>query len=208
MSDAASAPPEPPDDIDDRALPLAWLARGTILRRIHRAGRAPIWFGREGVGAPLPPPTSRFDDPLRRFGVLYAAATRDGAFAETVGRNPNVFRSDTELAGLMVGDLELTRELRVVALHTGEARGALGATGDIGVGPHRVARRWARALHDQPRRPDGIRYRCRHNSDELAYAFFERIGAGALRVVASSTLTHDRDWLLAMRRRHAIFAPP
>jgi hypothetical protein len=208
MSDEALAPPEPPEDIDERALPLAALARGTVLRRIHRAERAPIWFGRDGEDAPLPPPTSRFDDPSRQFGVLYAAATRDGAFAETVGRTPNVFRSDAELARLIVAELELTRELRVVAPHTGEALGALGATGDIGVGPHRVARRWARALHDHPRRADGIRYRCRHNSDELAYVLFERIGAGAMRLVASSTLTHDRDWLLDMRRRHAIFAPP
>ena len=176
----AEALPEPPADIATRKLPLVGRPHGTRYVRIHRAADGPVWFGWKPSAGQFRPPTNRFDAPDRGYGVLYAAVTRDGSFAETVGRKPNTFRSNDELAGLAMTTLALTRELRLVDLHGGAAVGALGATGVVGVGPQSLARRWSQALHARPEVPDGIEYRCRHNSDEIAVALFDRVGERAL----------------------------
>ena len=161
VDDAASLP-EPPADIAARMLPLVARPAGTQYVRIHRAADGAVWFGWNAAVGQFRPPTNRFDAPDRSYGVLYAALTRDGSFAETIGRKPRTFKSNDELAALAVTTLALTRELRLVDLHGGEAVGALGATGVIGVGPQSLARRWSNALHAHPDLPDGIEYRCRH----------------------------------------------
>jgi hypothetical protein len=53
--------------------------------------------------------------------ILYAAATRDGSFAETIGigQKPGTFRSNDELAGLAMTTLALTNELRLVDVNGG-----------------------------------------------------------------------------------------
>ena len=200
--------PEPPADIDLRHLPLVRRAAGSRYVRIHRVTETPVWFGRDSATSVFRPPVNRFDAPDRSYGVLYAAASRDGAFAEAIGRKPRTFRSDTELAELAITSLVLTRDLSLVDLHGGQAVGALSATGVIGVGPHSLARRWSMALHEHPDRPDGIEYRCRHNSDELAVALFDRIGDASLTPQASVSLIGDHRWLAAMRARHQIWEPP
>jgi hypothetical protein len=139
---------------------------------------------------------------------LYAAASRDGSFAEAIGRKPGTFRSNDELAALAVTTLALTKELRLVDLHGGEAVGALGATGVVGVGPQSLARRWAKSLHDHPEAPDGIEYRCRHNSDEIAVALFDSVGVASLISGGATSLVAKLVWLSAMRARHQILEPP
>ncbi len=206
--DDADALPEPPSDLATRRLPVVPRAAGETFVRLHRNTDGAIWFGWDAGAATFRVATNRFDSPSRRYGVLYVAATRDGAFAESVGRVPRVFRSDDELAALRLTTLVLTRDIRVVDLHGGVAVGTMGATGVVGVGPHSLARRWSQALHDHPDRPDGIEYRCRHNSDELALALFDRVGATALAPVVEVALTADAGWLTAMRSRHQIWQPP
>lgn len=176
--------------------------------RIHAVTNSAIWFGWNADTKTFRAAANRFDAPDQSYGVLYVAATRDGAFAESVGRTPRVFRSDDDLKSLRITTLELARDLRVVDLHGGAAVGAIGATGVVGVGPQSLARRWAAALHGHPEAPDGIEYRCRHNSDELALALFDRVGNGALICMAGEVMTADAAWLSAMRARHQIWAPP
>jgi RES domain len=200
--------PEPPADINRRRVPLVRRVAGSRYVRIHRAADGPVWFGRDSVTGVFRPPINRFDAPDRSYGVLYAALARDGAFAEAIGRKPRSFRSDTELAELAITTLFLARNLRLVDLHGGEAVGAIGATGVVGVGPHSLARRWSKALHEHPDRPDGIEYRCRHNSDELAVALYHRVGDDALTPAGTVSLVADAGWLAAMRRRHQIWEPP
>jgi hypothetical protein len=204
----ADALPEPPADINLRRLPLVRRMAGSRYVRIHRAADGPVWFGRDNATGVFRTPINRFDAPNRSYGVLYAAVARDGAFAEAIGRKPRTFRSDTELAELAITTLVLARDLSLVDLHGGEAVGALGATGVVGVGPHSLARRWSQALHEHPDRPDGIEYRCRHNSDELAVALFHRIGDASLTSETSVSLVSDLGWLAAMRTRHQIWEPP
>jgi len=207
-SDDGDALPEPPADIASRSLPLVHRAVGTRYTRIHRAVDRPVWFGWDAATKQFRVPTHRFDAPDRSYGVLYAATTRDGSFAEAIGRKPRTFRSNDELAALAVTTLALHRDLRLVDLHGGEAVGALGATGVIGVGPQSLARRWSKALHAHPERADGIEYRCRHNSDEIAVALFDRIGAACLEAVGTVSLVSDLVWLAAMRAKHQILEPP
>jgi len=107
-----------------------------------------------------------------------------------------------------VTTLALSRDLRLVDLHGGDAVGALGATGVIGVGPQSLARRWSQAIHAHPEEPDGIEYRCRHNSDEIAVALFDRVGEASLTSTGVVSLVSDIVWLTAMRARHQILEPP
>jgi RES domain len=206
--DDADALPEPPPDLATRTLPTARRLAGERFVRIHHMTDGPIWFGWNAKTTTFRAATNRFDAADRSFGVLYLAAGRDGAFAESVGRKPRIFRSDDELATLRLATVELTRDLQIVDLHGGAAVGAMGATGVVGVGPQSLARRWSKALHDHPETPDGIEYRCRHNSDELALALFDRVGASAFALVAEAALTSDEVWLSGMRARHQIWQPP
>lgn len=208
LVDDADALPEPPVDIASRKLPLVRMPAGTRYTRIHRATDGAVWVGWDSTTKQFRPATNRFDATDRSYGVLYAAGTRDGSFAEAIGRKPGTFRSNSELAALAVTTLALTRELRLVDLHGGEAVGALGATGVVGVGPQSLARRWAKALHVHPEAPDGIEYRCRHNSDEIAVALFDRVGVASLISVGATSLVSDLIWLSVMRARHQILEPP
>ena len=206
--DDADSLPEPPADLAARTLPVVERPTGAKYVRIHRATDGAIWFGWDAALASFRVATNRFDAPDQSFGVLYMALTRDGAFAESIGRTPRSFRSDTELAALRLSTIEIVRPVRLVDLHGGAAVGALGATGVVGVGPQSLARRWAQALHAHPISPDGIEYRCRHNSDELAIALFDRVGDDAVVPVDVDELIDDRTWLTAMRSRHQIWSPP
>jgi RES domain len=204
----ADALPEPPADIASRKLPLVTRLAGTQYLRIHRAADGAVWFGWNAATRQFRPPTNRFDAPDRSYGVLYAATRREGAFAEAVGRKPGSFRSNDELAALAVTTLALSKDLQLVNLHGGEAVGALGATGVVGVGPQSLARRWSQALHAHPEVPDGIEYRCRHNSDQIAVALFDRVGEASLIPIGVVSLVSDLVWLNAMRIRHQILEPP
>src|SRR6266542_3962239 len=70
------AHPDPPSDFHSRTLPIA--THGGSLFRSHLHSVAPLYFGRTG--------RNRFDDPLGRYGVLYAARDPFGAFIETFGQ--------------------------------------------------------------------------------------------------------------------------
>src|SRR5215469_4233543 len=68
----ASGLPSPPADLDRRKLPLK-LLKGSLFR-IHRASQGCLHFGRKI--------SERFDDPLGKYGGLYAALQPEAAFAE------------------------------------------------------------------------------------------------------------------------------
>jgi RES domain len=134
--------------------------------RIHRAEHEPRHFGRTG--------DNRFNDPSRRYGVLYASETVDGAFIETFGRNPgvNVVR-ESQLAERSLALIETLRPLKLVDL-TGPGLAQIGATNLLTAGPHALARRWSRALWSHPSRPDGLVYRARHDPSCICVAIFDR----------------------------------
>jgi hypothetical protein len=141
--------------------------------RICRIQRDPLHFGKQAL--------SRFDDPRREFGVLYAAGSAEGAFVETCIRDerPQDGRclSQPFLEQRRLARISFPRPLRLVDL-TGRGLSWLGADGRLTTGAYGVSQRWSRAFWSHPDRPDGILYCSRFNLSLQCVALFDRIGVG------------------------------
>lgn len=141
--------------------------------RICRIQRDPMHFGKQAL--------SRFDDPRREFGVLYAAGSAEGAFVETCIRDER--RGDCRcLSQAFLEERRLTRisfpqPLRLVDL-TGRGLSWLGADGRLTTGAYSLSQRWSRAFWSHPDRPDGILYCSRFNLSLQCVALFDQVGAG------------------------------
>lgn len=72
--------PRPPADLAGRTPLTATVPEGTELHRFYPAGLEPIYFDKSLSG--------RLNAPDGGYGVLYAAARPEGAFAETFLRTP------------------------------------------------------------------------------------------------------------------------
>jgi hypothetical protein len=140
--------------------------------RIHHRSRSPIFFSPGDTRGEKQPPAGRFDSATSRFGVLYLAFSFEGAFAETVLRNPaRRLVSMGEIASRSLAVLALSRAARLVRMH-GPGLQALGVDNAITTGPYDPCGVWADALFAHPDRPDGIVYASRHDPDQLCVALF------------------------------------
>jgi hypothetical protein len=140
--------------------------------RIHDARFGPIWYGKAA--------SNRFDAPAGEFGVLYLAKDAHGAFIETFGHDTGrvPFVTESELRARGLAWVAAKRPLNLVDLR-GEGLARLGADAEMtSGGDYGLSRRWARAIHDHPRAPDGILYRARHDPARTCAALFERADAG------------------------------
>jgi hypothetical protein len=154
--------PPPPADLASRKLPLTRLS-GRVYR-IHQSKYSAIFFGKDG--------SCRFDDPLKKYGVLYACVGADGAFAE-------VFLRRLELALIDEDDIR-ERSLAVIRLEslafvdlTGDGLRRISCDNRIATEmPYRTTSLWSRALFEHPRKPAGIIYRSRHNPKLKCIAIF------------------------------------
>jgi RES domain len=161
------------------------------LHRVHRAARTPLFFGKTGE--------NRFDDPAHVFGVLYAGESEACAFIETFAEPLDVpFVTLAQLGARKLSVIEVTEPLRLVSLVGADLR-RLGADARLFAGDHTVAQAWARALHEHPARPDGLRYPARHDPGELAVAVFDRAKAKLRARVAKHTLADPRAQKLVAR---------
>lgn len=156
----------PPADLHARRLPLVREPGPWI--RIYRLEHDPLFFGATGY--------NRFDDPRRRFEVLYAAQEEAGAFIEVfgfgAGSGVNTVR-ENDLVARAYASIEAERPLRLVDL-TGPGLAQVGATNRLTAGAHAVAQQWSRALWSHPSRPDGLLYRARYEPSCLSVALFGR----------------------------------
>ena len=154
--------PEPPASFAVLVRPLdrAWC-------RLHAVKHDALYFGRT--------PRNRFDAPAGEFGVLYVARDFHGAFVETFGHATGVrFVTSPELKTRGLARIAARRPLRLVDLRA-EGLARMGADAELTSGPdYGLARRWARAIHDHPRRPDGLMYRARHDPSRICAAIFDR----------------------------------
>jgi len=156
--------PAPPTDLAQRPLAIAESAGPWI--RSHAHGRGPLFFGRTGA--------NRFDDPDRRYGVLYVAEDPQGAFIETFGRQLGErYVTTTRLEGRSLARVMVSRPLRLVDL-TGPGLSQIGADGRLTTGRYDISQQWALALHQHPEQPDGLLYRSRHDPSQLCAAIFDR----------------------------------
>jgi len=183
--------PPPPADLDRRKPRILEVPPGTELHRFYRLIYEPIHFDASRLG--------RFNAPDGAYGVLYAARTIDGAFAETflreVGR--------TLLAPDFIAQrghvrLRTTRPLRFVALG-GKGPARMGATAEIlhsGL-PYDVPQAWSKRLHDHPVGADGIVYGGRHDDREPCYAIFARARHTIEESGRNPSLDEDWFWEIA-----------
>lgn len=158
--------------------------------RIHRVKDDPLYFGKV--------PQNRFDAPAGEFRVLYAARDAHGAFIETFGHATGVrFVTVTELRGRGLAGITAKRALRLVDLR-GEGLARMGADGELANGLNLdLSRRWARAIHDHPRRPDGILYRARHDPARSCAAIFDRAAPDVAANRLGTLLRREHQRLLA-----------
>lgn len=149
----------------DRLLPLAEGAGPWL--RLHAAQFGALYFGRTG--------RNRFDAPDGSFGVMYAAESPEGAFAETIAPSHHLFRLDpVELVERRLALVHSRRPLLLADI-SGPGLLRLGADARLGAGSHRLAQRWAAAIRAHPSQPDGIRYRSRNDPECVCVALFEHV---------------------------------
>ncbi|XYJ11183.1 RES family NAD+ phosphorylase [Telluria sp. B2] len=125
----------------------------------------------------------RFDDPLGRFGVSYAAESLDVAFAETVIHEIASFEDGGWLVPLEdIAERWVVRYqrpdpmLKLLDL-TGAALKRLGLNNDVcAAGDYAYTQRLSRAVHEQVPQADGISYVSRQLNTRKAVALFERSG--------------------------------
>lgn len=163
--------PFPPADLASRSLPLLqWESRTTVVR-VHRRIHGPIHFS----PGPDKPPLGRFDSASGRFGVLYAAQAFEGAFVETLVRNPaRALISLAEIEARALSIITIQGEMQLVDL-TGPGLSQLGLDARFLSGPYDPCGAWADALHDHPSQPGGIVYPSRFDPSQLCVALFARL---------------------------------
>jgi hypothetical protein len=170
-------PPEPPDDLADRQLPL--------LKAV------PPWFQCYGIKRGAlnfnPRSSGRFNAPDGEFATTYLSSSPEGAFAEKFlqsarheGRGVNVISRGTLILHRLcrVSQPSGARPLNLVDL-SGNGTAWIGADGRLSTltDDPGLVQRWALALWRHPERPDGVFYRARHDLSCFSIAVFDRASA-------------------------------
>jgi hypothetical protein len=191
--------PCPPLDLASRKLPLTRLS--ARIYRIHQTKYSALYFGKDG--------SCRFDDPLKKYGVLYACLGPDAAFAEVFLR-----RLDRVL---IEEDTIRERSLAVIRLDsvafvdlTGDGLRRISCDNRIATGvPYRTTSLWSRALFEHPRKPAGIIYRSRHNPKLKCIAIFSAFSR-KLKLLESTNLLGRslRSWTVRQLERYDLSILP
>ena len=199
-------PPSPPADLGARKPAIQILKTGAELHRFHAARDAngmlydPIFFDKSKKG--------RFNDSAGTFGVLYAAATESGAFAESFLRTPGrQVRAADFVSDKAYARLKTKRDLRFISV-AGKGLAPIGATAQVSHSglPYDVPQAWSTALHDHKAKADGIVYTARHDDAELCYAIFER-AKGAI-VTVDRRLHLDDNWFWQLAEDYDVGRAP
>lgn len=159
--------PPPPTDLPTRKLPLVTV-KGSLYR-IHRTVQHWRYFGKNA--------SERFDDPLKRYGVLYVSSRPEAAFAEVFLRTLSLMVVDeVDLRARSLTSFA-ANSLRCLDL-TGSGLRKLWCDNRISTEkPYTTVGLWSRALYTHPQQPDGIIYRSRHNPRFRCLALFDRCAA-------------------------------
>ena len=202
MTEARSGPTGsargPADWLQRVPLPVTEVPAGARFVRIHSSTQPPIFFS----PGPQHPPAGRFDSATGGFGVMYLAFGFEGAFAETVLRNPaRRLVSFAEIANRSLATVTFLRAVRLVRMH-GPALQELGVDNAITTGPYEPCGVWAGALFAHPDHPDGIAYASRHDPEQICVALFARGGLPLTLAGESVPLTGILRDVAAVLRRY------
>jgi len=196
---AALGLPSPPPDLDGRKLSLK-LLKGPIFR-VHRTSRACLYFGKRM--------SERFDDPLGKYGVLYAGLQPEAAFAEVFLR---------QLSLMLIGELDLQErsisQIVCTRLHcvdlTGPGLRRVSSDNRLATElPYQTVGQWSRAFFLHPQRPDGIIYRSRHNPQFKCVALFDRCQSRLNLVVTNGLMSGARRaWTISQIDKYDLAIEP
>lgn len=166
MTDKPGLHPLPPVDFHARTLTMRRFPGVTVWYRFHNKNHSALHFGKQL--------SHRFDDPEQRFGVLYVARHREGAFAEVFLRNIEPYRFVTTdvLENKVLSMITMDRSLKLVDL-AGIGLARMGIDSRLATGSYAVSQCWSHAFQKHPQTPDGILYRSRHYPRHLCAAIFE-----------------------------------
>lgn len=140
-------------------------------QRLHPSIYGAVYFGRKA--------SKRFDDPLRQYGVLYAAEDEFGSFVEVFLRNPDLkIIARSELDALTLSRLDSSEALKLVDL-TGSGLQKARIDPARLTGNYEDSQSLSREIFEHSEAPDGIRYRVKHDPSRIGVALFERSGAAA-----------------------------
>lgn len=140
-----------------------------IFYRIHLAEFNPIFFGHKTAAF-------RFDDPLRRFGVIYCGVVFLAAMVETLLHDCEGRRAEFSRAAINARSVSLMsnkRPLRLLDLRS-EGGLSLGLDARIWSSHYEVSQAWARWAYEQKSQIDGILYPSRHSYRYECVALFDR----------------------------------
>lgn len=178
--------PLPPSDLASRTPQVVKVPVGYTLYRFYTAAFEPIYFDKG--------PGGRLNAPDESYGVLYAAETLRGAFAETFLRTPGRTLLAVDLvASKAVVRLRVTRPLTLLKL-AGPGLARVGATAQVvhGGKPYGSPQAWSAAIKTLPVGYDGIAYTARHDDEVLCYALFENPQPPVVEIDREPDL--DQDW--------------
>lgn len=133
--------------------------------RIHHSAHACLFFSKNGTG--------RFDDPLGKYGVLYAALRPEAAFAEVFLRQLSQWLIlESDLDARILSEISC-RSVDCVDLTASGLR-QLSCDNRIATEkPYRTTGLWSRAFFKHPQKPAGIIYLSRHNPQFKCVALFD-----------------------------------
>jgi RES domain len=170
----------------------------TLVRLSRQEFRDPIFWSTKGK--------YRFDSPTARYGVLYTAASLDGAILEVFGdrwlehraMSEQLLRSYNLVKLTIAPELWLVNTLGSKLLFAGiDAR--LFASTD-----YEKTQAWGRAFMEHPQNFDGILYHSRKNPRQLNCAFFETELAQKAITIGDSIPLIDTNDLYPILERYEI----
>jgi hypothetical protein len=170
----------------------------TLVRLSRQEFRDPIFWSTKGK--------YRFDSPTARYGVLYTAASLEGAILEVFGdrwlehraMSEQLLRSYNLVKLTIAPGLWLVNTLGSKLLFAGiDAR--LFASTD-----YEKTQTWGRAFMEHPQNFDGILYHSRKNPRQLNCAFFETEPAQKAITTADSVPLVDTNELYQILERYEI----
>jgi hypothetical protein len=147
-----------------KRIPVATLAAGSVLWRVHRGAYGPLWFG----PAPGSPPLGRFDAPAGEFGMCYFAESLGVGVLETL------VRGSRRLLDRAASTFTMVEPMRFLQFEgRGLARIGIGAE-QAHAADYRDCRRMTLELFQRHADVDGVQYRSRGDNSLLCWAVFDR----------------------------------
>ena len=189
--------PLPPSELSKRTLPRRRVPKN-LVRLSRQEFRDPIFWSTKGK--------YRFDLPTARYGVLYTAATLEGAILEVFGDRWLEHRALSE---------QLLRSYNLVKLNIAPGLWLVNTLGSnllfAGIDARLFAsidyektQAWGRAFMDHPQNFDGILYHSRKNPRQLNCAFFETESAQKAITTADTVPLIDTNDLYPILERYEI----